>query len=86
MTQLVGRDYVGHRCLVLATYRTSETTGPLNDLVTDIRRTDPEALVELQPLRDSAVAELAGDLPADLIADITRRATTLRTFARSPTG
>jgi predicted ATPase len=47
--------YIGRRSLVLATYRTSETTGPLNDLITDVRRTDPESPNRHLPNRASSV-------------------------------
>ena len=70
--------YVGHNTqgvLVLVTCR--DPNGPLRDLAVAIRRDDPRNHVELTPLPDPAVAELATEVLGEqppFLADLTRRA------------
>jgi DNA-binding CsgD family transcriptional regulator/tetratricopeptide (TPR) repeat protein len=79
LVHYLGRTAEQHRILVLATARTGAEDGPLHDLTVTVRRDHPDRALDLAPLSDAAVTELARSLlgddpPADLLASVTSRA------------
>lgn len=79
LVHYLGRAAEQHRILVLASYRAGPNDGPLRDLGVAVRREHPDDELDLTPLTDAAVTELArsllgGDPPAELLAGVTTRA------------
>jgi DNA-binding CsgD family transcriptional regulator len=79
LVHYLGRTAEQHRILVLASARTGTADGPLHDLAVTVRRDHPDRALDLAPLSDAAVTELARSLlgddpPAELLASVTSRA------------